>query len=237
MAVQPIDTVFQDEDLILRWLPGRTRRLVVVFTGMKAGFGGAPLDEFAGSASGRGDNNVLFVTDKRASWYAAPGLWRRVVKFIRYLRRAEGIEEVITLGTSMGGFGALLLPRDLRVRRAIAFAPQVSMDRSVIEDDRWPDVHKRYGSLPVRNLADEMGETRTHYFVLAGSDCPDDLRHLALIPDDMPRVQRWILPQGRHNLARTLKDAGLLEAVIGAIVRGRASRVDGLLGRYAARVA
>lgn len=227
-----IDTVLQDEELILRWLPGRARRMVVVFTGVRAGFGGAPLDEFAGSASHGGENSVLFVTDRRGTWYSAPGLWSKIVKLIRYLRKSEGIEEIVTLGNSMGGYGALLLPQDLRVRRAIAFSPQLTLDRDLTDDGRWPDIMKRYGTMPARNVGETFGSTRTQYYLTAGGGCSEDVEHLNFAPE-MSRVHRWILPRGKHNLAGTLRDAGLLYDVIGAIIRGRKARVETLYQRYA----
>lgn len=227
-----IDTVLQDEELMLRWLPGSTRRMVVVFTGVKAGFGGAPLDEFAGSASDSGHNNVLFVTDRRATWFAAPGLWRRIVKLIRYLRKTEGIEEVVTLGNSMGGYGALLLPHALRVRRAIAFSPQLTMDRALIDDTRWPDIQKRFGAPSVRNVGETFADTRTQYYLTAGGGCREDVEHLGFAPE-ISRVHRFVLPKGRHNIAGALKDAGILHEVIGALIRGRRTRVEALYARYA----
>ncbi len=227
----PIETVLKDDDLTLRWLPGSARRMIVVFTGMQAGFGGTPLDEFAGSASRGGENNVLFVTDRRATWYAAEGLWRRIVKLVRYLRRTERIEEVVSLGNSMGGYGALLLPRDVRVARAIAFSPQVTMDRAVLDDRRWPDVTATYGALPERIVSDTFGATRTQYYLMASRDASEDAAHLALVPEGK-RVHRWLLPGSRHNLAGGLKDAGLLPEVIDTIIRGRKNRVDALYARF-----
>ena len=228
----PVETVFEDEELRLRWLPGRLPRMVVVFTGMKARFGGAPVDEFARSAACGGQNNVLFVTDRRATWYAAPGLWRRIVRFVRYLRRSEGMREVLTLGTSMGGFGALLLPRDVRVLRAVAFAPQVTMDPEILADDRWPPVKARWGTLPARSVADVVASGRTQYYVAAGAGCAEDMAHLDLLPDT-PRVRRYLLPDGRHNPARALKEAGLLPIVVAAMLRGQDRRAARLLAGIA----
>lgn len=233
---QTIDTVYMDNDLRLRWMPGETKRLVVVFTGMHGGMGGQPLDEFAGSASGGGTNNVLFVTDRRASWYAVPGLWQRIVRMIRYLRKSEGVSEVVSLGTSMGGYGALLLPRDVRVKRAIAFSPQVTMDPDILVDERWPNVKKRWGRLPVRSVAETIDNTTAQYHVIAGEDCPEDQAHLDLIPEH-PRVQRLILPRARHNVAKALKDQDLLRVLVGSLVRGRPRRVRRLFEAYSKAVA
>lgn len=227
-----IDTVLEDTDLSLRWLPGSARRMIVVFTGVQAGFGGAPLDEFAGSASRGGENNVLFVTDRRSSWYSAQGLWPKIVKLVRYLRKSEGIEEVVTLGNSMGGYGALLLPQELRVRRAIAFSPQLTLDRALTTDTRWPDIMKRYGKMPARNVGETFASTRTQYYLTVGGECREDIDHLNFAPDER-RVHRWILPKGKHNLAGSLKEAGILYDVVGSIIRGRKARVESLYQRYA----
>lgn len=228
-----IETVYRDDDLALRWLPGRSKRLVVVFTGMRRGFGGAGTQEFARSASSRGENSVLFVTDRRATWFAAPGLWRRTLKLIRYLRNSEGLTEVVSLGNSMGGYAALLLPRDLRVTRAIAFAPQITMDPDILRDDRWPDVKARYGTLPVRSVADTLQEGKTQYYMIAGENCPEDMAHLALISDS-PRVHRYVLPGAKHNPARLLKEAGVLSDLVTALIRGRRKRAELLMGQVLA---
>ncbi|MCK0168548.1 hypothetical protein MWU52_13365 [Jannaschia sp. S6380] len=232
-APRPVETVYEDAELTLRLLPGTAHRLVVVFTGRKAGFGGQPPDEFAGSASHGGENSVLFVTDRQASWYAAPGLWRKIVRMVREVRASVGALEVMTLGNSMGGYGALLLPRDLRVARAIAFSPQVTLDRGLLDDARWPEIADE---MPERCVADTFAGTRTQYYLTAGAGCAEDVAHLALVPEGK-RVHRWVLPRGRHNVAGALKEAGLLARVIDAILRGRRTRVDALYARYGRRLA
>lgn len=232
-----VETVLRDEALALRWLPGRRDRMVVVFTGMKRGLGGADFDEFAASASQGGANSVLFVTDRRSTWFSAPGLWRRTVTMIRYVRMTERVREVVSLGTSMGGYAALLLPRDLAVARAIGFAPQVTMDRGVLLDDRWPDVAADHGGLPVRSVADTVAGTRTQYFVVASRDCAADVAHLDLMPRDPERVVRIELPGARHNPAGVLKRAGLLGHVVAAMVAGRRYRAERLCRRLEARAA
>ncbi|MEM9797686.1 MAG: hypothetical protein AAF919_14435 [Pseudomonadota bacterium] len=229
--VPRIETVFQDAELTLRWLPGRTRRMVVVFTGLKHRFGGQPLDEFARSAAGRAGNGVLFVTDRRGTWFSAPYLWRRIVGMVTETRDSEGMTEVISIGNSMGGFGALLLARDMRVARAIAFAPQVSMDRGLLDDARWPDVAARWGHLPARSAAEAVGVSRTGFYLIAGAECAEDVAHLNLMPETR-RVTRWLVPGAGHSIARRLKEAGRLHRVVSALVRGRRAEADGLLAGF-----
>ena len=228
-----IETVFRDPELTLRWLPGSTPRLVVVFTGMKRGFGGAAMDEFAASASCRGENGVLFVTDRRVTWFSAPGLWKRTVDLIRTVRDSEGAREVVSLGNSMGGYAAMLLARDMRLRRVIAFSPQVTMDRDILADDRWPDVKARWGRLPVRDLSQTVAASGARYYVVAGRDCAEDMAHVHLLPEG-DRMNRFLLPTSRHNPAGALKEAGLLHRVVAAMVRGRKTRATALLDGWEA---
>lgn len=228
----PIQTIYRDEALALRWLPGSSSRLVVVFTGLKLSVGGESLDEFAGSVTEGGTNKVLFVTDRRATWYAAPGLWSRIVEMVEDVCDAERVDEVLSLGNSMGGYGALLLARDLEVRRAVAFAPQVTMDKHLLDDVRWPDVATVWGPLPVPCIGDTIAGTKTEYLAHAGSNAPQDVAHLDRLPDH-PRLYRRVWPRGRHNLARSLKDAGLLKDVISASLRGDHPRIDALYDTYA----
>lgn len=232
----PIETVLEDPELRLRWLPGHSRSMVVAFTGRHAQFAGQPADEFARSAHGRGGrNNVLFVSDLTQSWYSRPGLWERIVEMVKAVIRSEGIQELVALGNSMGGFGALLLPRDVPVRRAIAFAPQISMDPAVIAEDRWQRVQRKFGALPVSNIGDTVAQTKTQYYISVGERAPRDLAQIALMPD-LPRVHRWVLPDCGHDIAERLKRAGLLQRVVAAAIQGRKAGIDMLYDRFCARV-
>ncbi|WGH77144.1 alpha/beta fold hydrolase domain-containing protein [Jannaschia ovalis] len=233
---QAIQTVLRDDALVLRFLKGQGSRLVVVFTGIGAGFGDRRLDEFAASASDGGANNVLFVTDRAASWYAAPGLWDRIVDLIRATCEHEATTELVTLGNSMGGYGAMLAARDLPVARAIAFSPQVTMDRDLLADARWPDVAAKFGPLPIRSTAELVGQGETRFFVAVGGDCAPDRAHVDLLPAH-PNLHRFVLPVAAHNLARSLKEAGQLSQIIAAIIRGRTRRVTTIFNRYARGVA
>jgi pimeloyl-ACP methyl ester carboxylesterase len=226
-----IETVLEDKELRVRWLPGTSRAMVTVFTGRHHEFGAQPADEFAYSAYAKGKNNVLFVSDLRQSWYSLPDLWDRIVGLIRDVIQLEGIERVVTLGNSMGGYGALLLPRDIAVQRALAFCPQLSMDAAVIAEDRWPAAQAKFGILPERNIADTIEATRTHYYVTAGTGAPRDIAQMDLLPVH-PRINRWVLRGGGHNIAERLKEAGLLPNVIAALIRGNKPQIETLFAEY-----
>lgn len=219
-----LETVLRDEALAVRWMPGATGRLVVVFTGARRGFGGAHPVEFAGSAAAGGDA-VLFVTDRRSTWFAAPGLWRRVVGVVRYVRLTERMREVVALGSSMGGWGAILLARDVAVRRVLAFSPQVAMDRAVLDDPRWPQAAD-LGAPPATDLRAAL-RPATEYTVVASEGARADRRHMALLPR-AGNVRRMLLPGDAHNAAGAMKAAGVLAPFVAAVMdgaRGEAARL------------
>lgn len=229
-----IETIHEDADLRLRWLKGASRRLVVCFTGRHHEFGGQPMDEFAASAHENGTHNVLFVSDLQQSWYSRPGLWARILRLIDMVRSDNAIQEVVTLGNSMGGFGALLLPRDMRVCRAIGFCAQVSMDPSVIKEDRWPAAQRRFGTLPSSNIAASVPKTDTHYYLVSGRSAPKDLAQMALMPR-IPRVRTWALSGAGHNLAQRLKSAGALYPSISALCDGKTETADQIFTNFQSR--
>ncbi len=94
----------------------------------------------------------------------------------------------------------------------------------------------KFGDLPVDNVGGTFADTKTQYYLTAGGGCREDVAHLDFAPE-MNRVHRFVLPKGRHNIAGALKDAGLLSDVIGAIIRGRKTRVERLYAEYAEGVA
>lgn len=228
-----IETLLEDEELRVRWLPGSTRSMVAVFTGRQHAFGAQAVDEFVTSAYAKGKNCVLFISDLKQSWYSRPGLWARIVEIVRTVVASENIEQVKTLGNSMGGYGALLLPRDVPVRRALAFCPQLSMDADVIAEDRWPASRAKFGVLPSRNIGMEMIQTGAHYYVVAGGGAPKDIAQLDLMPSHR-RINRWVLPKGGHNIAERLKTAGLLPNLVAAMIRGNKPRIEALFAEYTA---
>ena len=221
-----LETILRDDALALRWMPGDTGRLVVVFAGMKRGVGGEHPAEFVGSAGMAGDA-ALFVTDRRSTWYAAPGLWRRILTHVRHVRMTERIGEVLALGSSMGGWGAMLLARDMPVRRVLAFSPQVSMDRAELDDPRWPAIGSFGAAPPATSLAGAL-RADTHYTVVASEGCLWDRRQASLLRK-RANVRRLHLPGQAHNTAARLKAAGILAPFVTAVLSGAVAEASALI--------
>ncbi|MDT8344506.1 MAG: hypothetical protein RQ752_08730 [Thermohalobaculum sp.] len=210
--------IHEDDDLRIDRIDGRGGRLVLAFTGIGHGSGGLQRAEFVRSASQDGANTVLFVTDVKRSWYSAPGLLDRLRTRARAVWDELGQPAIVTIGNSMGGFGAILAARDLPVRAVLAFGPQFSMDESVVREPRWRQWRANFGPLPVRALDEVMiggTECATRFYLFHGTDGVEQ-RQIRGFPA-APHVRHYLFDGAPHNVALPFKEAGTLDALIGAV--------------------
>jgi hypothetical protein len=238
-SIAPVQSLYEDEDLRVcgvgplfarerpraRPAPGGPTNgsLVVSFTGIGAGSDVVQTEEFAGTAA-RGGRSVLFVTDKRRSWYNAPGLYEKIVGQLRPHLAHGG--PVVTLGNSMGGFGALLFAAPLGARTALAFGPQASVSPRIIpQETRWRELTAAIGDFRFEQISDHLGEAAEH-FVLHGSGGKDAYQIEAFRP--RANLHHYVLAGGRHNIAAELKQAGRLSPLIEAAVAGDRPGFDAL---------
>lgn len=216
------------EDGVEMWsYRGGSNRLVVCFSGI----GREPSEiqpyEFAKTATGDGRDNVLFVSDTRRSWLNAPGLIETIVREVEAFGRETSAEVICTLGHSMGGFMALVIPAFTKVDRAVAYAPQFSVHPDIAGDDsRWMEYRKNIKAFPIASVEEHLNTT-TQYFVFHG-------RH----PREAPQRDRFsprqnlvhtILPNTVHNVPQKLKQMKLQEPVTDACFRNKIRRVRLLL--------
>lgn len=206
---------------------GVSDRLVVCFSGI----GREPTEvqpiEFAKTATGNGRDNVLFISDTRRSWLNAPGLIETIVREVEALARETSAATICTLGHSMGGFMALVIPDFTKVDRAVAYAPQFSVHPDIAGDDlRWMEYRQYIEDFPIASVEAYLNDT-TQYFVFHG-------RH----PREAPQRDRFtprhnlihtILPNTVHNVPQKLKQMKLQEPVTEACFRNKIRRVRLLL--------
>lgn len=192
--------------------PGDT--CLVSFTGIGHGTGGLDVQrpEFA-KAGVSGPR--FFIIDKTRSWGNALALEQLAFHVIK---RAEG-RRVFTLGNSMGGFLAILASKPLGATRCLAFSPQWSVDpacmplerrwmayRRTIRHFRYPDLSKAFSS-------------DCSYDVVFGGDVFEAM-HAERFPADYQNVAIYQLGNSGHEVAASLKAAGLLHNVVTASLNG-----------------
>lgn len=204
-----------DDDLEVLWLEGTGNRLVVSFTGNDVEDRSAQGIEFPRIAAQGGRNHVAVVTDRRRSWYNTPGLVGRVVDTLGALAIRAGIGRIVTLGNSMGGYGAILFANPLGATRAISFVPQFTMNDRVVREERWREYKAAMPPFYVDSLADCMVPP-TRFFVLHGGR-GRDRKHYMRFPTG-GHIRHYILPLRTHAAAARMKPGGALDALIQALL-------------------
>ena len=154
--------------------------------------------------------NVMFVTDKKNSWYN----WLNTRKIIKQL---DG-KPVIAIGLSMGGYNAIQFARDYPyVRRVVALVPQYSWDTDIVPEFKWTRSTKqiREGGWTRRKL---NFVRRTIYHIISGNTSRE-LAHTDKIPD-YNNITKYIM-DGGHDVAMDLKSQGLLWNMLYEMIDGK----------------
>ena len=203
-----IETI-EDSDLLRAWqYRGRSRRLVLCFSGLGKDQSQPPGYEFASISTGGGEDNVLYFADPNRSWLNQPGLVEQIVAVTDVKKARWQIDEVVTMGHSMGGFAACVIPHFTAVDVALALSPQVSIHPEVVPDDpRWMTHRDSIDNIDISDVGSYLTE-RTHYVVVYG-------RHGREAPqrDRFPNpdnLHLYVMPQTNHNTAARLKALGLM---------------------------
>lgn len=221
-------TVYEDETVRIaaRHLePSRERDdILLSFTGIGHQMGGINVqrEEFFGS--GKSMSNVIFISDKKKSWGNALDFGLVYGK----LERLLGSSSLHSIGNSMGGFLSIHASQVFPIRTALAFAPQFSVDPSVVpRERRWREYVNAIDRFRVPSLKDSFND-RTRYYVFSSSRQHDRIQ-AALFPS-APNIFHAAFDDIGHNVAEALKERGVLYDLISDCLDGRdmASRMRGL---------
>ncbi|MEQ5871292.1 alpha/beta hydrolase [Sagittula sp. NFXS13] len=115
-------------------------------------------------------------------------------------------EEVVAMGFSMGGYGALRFASVLKVQRMLAISPQVSIDRSLVAWDKRYRAEARGWDGCLGALAGRG--TNVRGAVLVDPFKPLDLRHGRMICELYPHLTLVMLPNGGHPATRAMREDG-----------------------------
>lgn len=207
-----LDVVHSDSDLRVTTAgdpaaPG----LFVCFTGIRQAMGGIGAEEFVGSTAMPG-YSALFVSDLERSWYNGfeP---ERLADVLR--PRAEG-KRVVTIGNSMGGFGAIWATTLLDVDVAIAFAPQFSVHPDIVPgEERWKEFTSRIEHFRHPSLEKAFAGNARIYTI----NGDDDEEHWSRFPQGSNR-QHVVIAGSGHDPALSVKKSGALSDLLTTCIRG-----------------
>ena len=200
----------------------------------------------------------LFVRDPSLrGWYNSglPRVGHTVAEIAAFIQTKVNIQRyrrVVTLGSSMGGYAALLFGALLGVDRVLAFNPQTSLNR-VFPISPPPEFAITYP-----DLASAIGQSQnTRFDLVIGNDDAADLCHAAHLVGQ-PGVRVWTVLGSSHLLTEELNRRGelapllnqwfrndpmeILQAVPAAVTQGKAETIEhGVLaylsGQYEAALA
>ncbi|OZA01030.1 MAG: hypothetical protein B7Y02_17950, partial [Rhodobacterales bacterium 17-64-5] len=147
-------------------IAGQTRRLVVCFSGVGRGGSRQPQPpEFQRLSALVPRDHLLFIADPARSWLNRPGLIAEITQAIEAEAAAVEAKQVCTLGHSLGGFSALVIPAFTRVDVAVALSPQYAVDPAIVPTEaRWQDLRAAIPAFAIGN-ADDYVRPDPRYFV------------------------------------------------------------------------
>lgn len=201
----------------------------IVFGGIMQGVGlpGLPPFEFARSLQEKG-YNVLFVRDIEQAWYhfGVKGMGDSIPSVIENIKeRIPNLDKCITMGNSMGGYASLLFGHYLDTPIRLAFSPQTFMDqenRHYFNENRWAkqiaSVHRTMPNAATLDLSNILTNTdaplkKGKNYIFYGKMATLDKIHAERLKTS-PSTDLYEISEGTHQLAKLLRETGLLEEII-----------------------
>ncbi len=222
-----IEEVYDDGVLRITAIAGTSSRLVVSFSGIGSDPSKRPQEEFVATASKNGLHHVLFVMDSSRSWFNRPGAAEKVVQVVSVYQKMFAITETKTIGDSMGGFCAMVLPSLTEVSAVFATAPQFSVDPAVVpEETRWKAERAALSAVRFGTVQDFL-QSGTLYVVGHGG-APRE----AVQRDRFPQAHNlwhFVCDDSGHSIAARMRRESLLQPVVDATFERKAQKVARLL--------
>ncbi|QGP77587.1 hypothetical protein [Sphingobium sp. CAP-1] len=129
-------------------------------------------------------------------------------------------DEIITYGSSMGGYAAMYFAQAVGARVCIALSPQFSIEPAVVPFEmRWAGDAARIHFTHQR-LSEVIGHGGTTYYVLFDPHTLDG-QHVDMMMEISNRVMPIPIPHSGHPSGVVLQEAGLLASTFDNLVRGK----------------
>ena len=185
--------------------------------------------------------NKVYLRDMHRSWYHH-GLRPDGVAiddsaaFLMENLIAQGVKRIVCIGSSAGGYAAMLFGHLINADEVHAFAPRtyVDVDNRLKYDDFYMDqyVENLYGYelaqkeyFDLRTVFEARDNGRTNYFIHYTREIRNDCvnaDHLL----GVSRVYRHEYQEGAHRIARALRDNGHLDTLLDTALHGETPAED-----------
>jgi pimeloyl-ACP methyl ester carboxylesterase len=208
-------------------MEGNSTTLLLAFGGMKGKLDIPPFEFFG--LTGEMPIKRLFVRDLKQAWYHR-GVRRhgstipKVAEHLEQLIASHRIDRLVVVGTSAGGYAALIFGSLLGADRVLCFGPQTSLDLNVLgemDDHRWDDKITALASnddldpawIDLRGALPKARVAQTQYELYFDDSYPPDRLHAERL-DGIDGVQLRPVAGGEHEVARKMRNTGELERVL-----------------------
>lgn len=211
----------REDGLSMTYVPGdaRPEELVVAVCSANISLGGAPEENILGIRRSRGRRAALVVADTEFTAFTRPRIVERLTREVEDAVARLGGPRVVTLGSSIGGHGAMHLARRLNAKAALGFSPIYSTDVRIHKEERWAEAQRLLDPEGMATLGDDMAPDCRYVAIFAG-DRHVEQRHYAAL-SRVDGVEVHLLAKGGHRVARELDRAGILPKVVDAAFAGR----------------
>ena len=159
--------------------------------------------------------DAYHILNAQTDWFQSPDILRAIEAIRSDLPPGR---PVVTYGSSMGGYGALLGSGPLDAARVLAVAPQFSIDRDIVPTEvRWSDHAARIGTF-IHDIEARISSNATIYTL-------HDPRNYDQLQMNMFAARtnwtRLYLPYGGHTPLIVLQQGGILTDLIDDIIYDR----------------
>ena len=204
--------------LHLSYLPGRSDRLVISFSGVGLDEEAVPTVEAARLSGWHGENHVLFVSDASRSWMNHPGILDTIIAAVEKLTAEIKPVRIVGFGNSMGGSAAMIYAAYARLDAVLAIVPQYSVKPEIMpRDQRWTRFSDKISHWPHPVVPDLSGRA-TQVIILHGS-VSREMMHARRFAQSA-NVQHYIFKNYAHGMAFKLKNKNQLEPITAPMIAG-----------------
>ncbi len=161
----------------------------------------------------------LYIMPAFVDWYRQPSL----VKVFRFLKLSgffERYKRVVTYGSSMGGYAALLFSEIIRPDAIVAFNPQTTLDKAIVP---WENRFDRGLVQDWSGTASDACNTiwqEADVTVVVDPFNTRDMRHARRLLKAAPDIRLLKVPFGGHETANALRDLGAISTISEKLLRG-----------------
>lgn len=217
-----ITPFFDDFGLRIYERRGHGPMLLLIFSGVGVEYTGWQGIDFVRFTRAHPQHHVLFFEDSNRSWLNAPSVLEQIEATVAQYCTDHGIDDIVTLGNSMGGFMALALADRLGAIRSVAFSPQYSIHPDIVpKERRWKTLRARIKDWRIRDLSTAFTGAAEH-FVICGA-APFERQHWDLLPS-LPQLNLFVFPKHGHTIVRHLRDKAALHPLLDHAIAGRRRR-------------